>query len=297
MKIACRSILFSCMACMCLAGCGGNSTSSTTPTGNTCTGVVITGTLQDSLTKQPISQGVAVLESGTQFSSTTIYNFSPTQQVATDAHGAFKLCTQTVATPSAIVLEALDSAGKAYPPFTASVTGTTDLGTIPMGGCTGACGLLDDQQQTSLPATITGVITSAPIAKTISVVPQYTLSALDGSKTKDGHSILWSLDLPLFNSSPASSFTTASGACAGTAAFCASYSFPIPSQKPIRPFNGGYLQQVGVPDYMIYAVPGGSASCAQPYRYSVLQQDGTSFLVASPGAQITAAEINFTGCQ
>jgi len=293
-----RAVLSVCTIWMCLAGCGGNSTSSSTPTppaSDACTGVVITGTMQDSLTFQPVAQGVAVLESGTQLSSSVV-NFYPAKQGPTDAHGAFKLCAATVTSPSAIILEALDSAGKAYPPFVAPVTGAADLGTIPMGGCTGMCGF-EGSQQTTLPATITGVITSAPIAKTGSVMPLYAMLALDGSKDSNGHSILWVLALPVFNSSPTNTFSTASGACAGTAPFCATYSFSVPSQKPVTPFNGGYLQEAGTPSYLISVVPDGPALCSPASAMTTTQQDGTLSLPGNPGAQITVAEIDFTKCQ
>jgi len=296
MKTASRSVLSACLMWLCLSGCGGNSTSSVPSTTNTCTGLVITGVLQDSLTSQPVAQGVAVLEAGTQLSATSTYNFSPTQQGSTDAHGAFKLCADTIASPSAIVLEALDSAGKAYPPFIASISGAANLGTIPMGGCRLTCAF-DGQQQTSLPATLAGVITSSPIAKTGSVVPQYTVTALDGSKSKSGFSNLWSLALPLFNSSPASAFSTIAGTCAGKTPFCTTYSFAVPSQRPIQLVNGAYVQETAVPYYLIYAVPAGPAACSPPSKLATFQQDGSSFLAGNPGAQITVAEIDFSACE
>jgi len=295
MKTACRTVLFASLTWLCLAGCGGNSTPSTPPISDACTGAAITGVLQDSLTSQPVAQGVAVLETGTQLSATSIYNFYPAQQVATDTHGAFKLCAATVVSPSAIILEAVDSAGKAYPPFVASISGAADLGTIPMGGCRVTCAF-DGQQQTSLPATIAGVITSSPIAKTGSVVPQYSVTALDGSKSKSGSPNLWSLALPLFNSSQTFTFSTTAGKCAGTAPFCASYSFSVPSQRPMQRVNGAYIQEAAVPYYLIYAVPDGAASCLPPFKVTTFQQDGSSFLTGNPGAQITAAEIDFSDC-
>ena len=279
-----------------MAGCGGNSTSSVPPTSDACTGLAITGVLQDSLTSQPVAQGVAVLEAGTQLSGTSIYDFYPTQQGATDAHGAFTLCLAAIANPSAIVLEALDSTGKAYPPFIASISGAADLGTILMGGCRITCGF-DGQQQTSLPATLKGVITSSPIAKTGTVVPQYAVTALDGSKSKSGYPNLWSLALPLFTSSATTTFGTTAGTCAGTIPFCTNYSFTVPSQEPTQLVNGVYVQGAAVPYYLIYAVPDGPGLCSPPSQLTIFQQDGTSLLAGNPGAQITVAEIDFTRCE
>jgi len=240
---------------------------------------------------------MAILESGTQFSLTPIYNFSPKQQSATDIHGAFKLCAQAVTSPSAIVLEAMDATGKAYPPFVAPISGATDLGTIPMGGCTAACGLIDNQQQTSLPATITGTITSSPITKTGSIVPQYSMLALDGAKASNGSAILWGLAMPMFIPAQTSAFSTAASACPGGSPFCATYSISVPSQKTVQPFNGGYLQEAGVPDYLIYAVPDGPASCSPASASIIQQQNGTLLLPGAPGTQVAAKEIDFTLCQ
>ena len=136
MKTTWRATLLVCLAWICLAGCGNNSISPAAPPGSGCSGVVISGTLLDSLTSQPVAQGMAILESGTELGTTPVFDFYPKQEVATDVHGGFSLCGQTLTYPSAIVFEAADSGGKAYPPFIAPVAGTANLGTILMGGCT-----------------------------------------------------------------------------------------------------------------------------------------------------------------
>jgi hypothetical protein len=257
----------------------------------TCSGVAITGVLHDAQTNLPVAQGWAVLESGTQLSTgIPFYEFYPSQTVATDVHGAFKLCVATISNPSAIVTMALDSAGKAYPPFVTAASAAADLGTIPLGTL-----------PPTAPAVITGVITSAPIAKTGSIVAQYPMLALDGSKSAAGVANLWSLAIPSFNTSQTDKFTTTAGACPGEAPFCATYVFTLPSQKPIQPFTdgaySGYLQGAGAPLYMIYAVPDGTPSCVPQLSLTVFQKDGSTLLTGNPGAQITASDVNFTGCQ
>jgi hypothetical protein len=271
MKTACSFVLITGTLLICLVGCGGGSTSTSLPPppqSNECTGVVFTGILHDSLTGQPVSQGWAIFESGTQLSVTSLYTFSATQKVATDGKGEFRLCTSVVPNPSVLILEALDSAGMVYPPFIAPVIGAADLGTIPMGGCALLCGF-EGSQQTTSPATISGVITSAPIAKTGSIAPHYPVAALDGSKSKDGSPNLWNLAMPIFDSSEASAFSTSPGACDGLAPNCATYTFRVPSQNPIWRVSGGTLQQLaGRPAYMIYAVPDGS-SCVPPFGFTI----------------------------
>lgn len=164
---------------ICMVACGGSGTSPTdSSTGNTCSGVVISGVLQDSLTNQPISRGWAVLESGTQRSIAPVYDFFPTRTATTDVNGAFRLCSPTLKTPAALVVVALDASGNAYPSFVTAVSGSINLGAIPIGMRGGICGF--DGQQTAPPATISGVIASTPIAKSGQVWPQYPMSGLDG---------------------------------------------------------------------------------------------------------------------
>ena len=274
MKISCRTAVLACLVWIFLSGCGGNPPSIAPPTSQSCSGVVISGTLQDSLTRQPVAQGTAVLESGTELSVSRVYEFLPIGQTATDAHGGFSLCAQSANYPSAIVLEALDSVGKAYPPYVTAISGTTDMGTIAMGECTMTCGFFQGEQQTATPATITGVITSAPIAVAGTVVPQYALEALDGSKTADGYPNLWSLAMPVFNASPVLTFNTTAGGCGTGAPYCATYTFSVPSQSPWTPMGGGTIKLAATPQFLIYAGPGKSATCSLPWALAAFQTDG-----------------------
>jgi hypothetical protein len=285
----CGALLLLCI-CICMTTCGGSSSTATSSSNDSCSGVVISGTLQDSLTSAPISRASAVLESGTQLLITRVYNFFPTQTVTPDAQGAFRLCPVAITNPSALVITAMDSSGNAYPPFVAPVSGSADLGTILMGSCRGICGF-EGQQQTSVPANISGVITSTPIGKKGQVLPQYVMNGLDGSNN------LWGLAMPTFNTSQAYTFSTTAGSCGGAAPFCAAYSFTVPSQRPIQRVNDGYLQESAVPYYAIYAVVDGTPSCTPPFALEIYQQDGASLLTGAPGVQLSASIINFTACQ
>jgi hypothetical protein len=287
-----RTASLLCAAWLFLAGCGGNPTPPITGSSG-CTGVLITGTLKDSLTSQPVVQGTAVLESGAQLGSQAAFKFYPSQQAAIDTQGSFQICALSLASPSALVLEALDASGNAYPPFISAVTSSTDFGTIPMGGCTVACML--GASQTSVPAGITGTITSAPVAASGTLVPQYATEALDGSKTSSGGGNVWALAMPSFNPSQTESFRTAAGSCSPSAPFCATYSFTLPSQSPKQRVTGGYLQPVVAPFYIINAAPAGS--CIPPTGQTINQQNSGSLLQANSGAQLTAAPISFTQCQ
>ncbi len=293
MKTAHRTILLTCLAWLGLSGCGGKSPSASGSSG--CSGVVISGTLQDSLTHQPVAQGTAVLEARTELGTTPAYEFYPTTKAATDAAGTFSLCTPSIAAPSAVVIEAMDSTGKAYPPFVAPVSGATALGVIPMGGCTVICGL-DGQQETSSPATITGAITSAPTAIVGTVTPQFALEALDGSKSANGTPNLWAIAIPSLNAAQSFAFQTAAGTCAASAAFCGTYRFTLPSQSPVWRVSGGTLQPTVAPTYLIYATADSTADCNPSSAVTIYQADGASLLTANPGAQLSAATLSFSGC-
>jgi hypothetical protein len=279
-----------CALWLCLVGCGFDPLSSHLHTSDACTGAVITGVLHDSLTGQPVAQGWIFLESGNPLPGTRIYNFSTAQQTTTHDDGTFSICASAIPTPSVIVATALDSSNKAYPMFVAPVSGEIDLGTILMGGCTVICAF-EGQQQTSYPAEIEGVITTAPIAGRGSVVPQYSISAPDAAAT------LWSLTVPSFDSSQSFTFATAATGCTEGVPFCAAYSFLVPSQKPLLAIKGGYTQGTGAPVYSIIASVTDTPSCTPPFAFTSFQQDGTSPLTGTPGVKLTAATISFSRCQ
>ena len=269
-----------------MTACGSHASSPS----NLCTGAAINGTLHDSLTEHPV-QGIVSFEPGSQVLGSSLYNFSVTQNISTDTNGNFQLCEPAVAVPSVVVVTALDSSNNAYPPFVASVTGATSFGTIPMGSCTLVCGQFPGQQQTSPPATIQGIITTVPIAKSGSVLTQYALLALDGSTN------LWNLAMPAYNASGPVAFTTTAAKCTSQSLFCADYTFVLPSQKPVVSTKTGTMQEAGAPDYSINAVIPGTPSCIPPSAFTYFQQNGTSPLTAAPGAQLVAAPINLAACQ
>lgn len=296
MKAFCRAAVLVSVACIFLPGCGSNSTPISAPSGNSCNGATLSGTMRDSLTDQPITQGMAILESGTELGVTSVYSFAPTQQVGTDAQGGFSMCAQSLPNPSVLVLQAMDTGGKAYPPYVTAVTMADDLGIVSMGGCTGVCGLAGEQQ-TAKPAIITGVVTGSPIAITGTLIPQYVLNALDGSKTPDGHYNLWALAMPVFGASPILTFSTASGDCGGTAPFCSAYTFSVPAQSPFYPIKGGTMEMAAPPSYLVHSEPSSSSACTPRYADVAWQSDGKSYLVATEGAQLTAQTISFTNCR
>jgi hypothetical protein len=230
---------------------------------------------------------MAILESGTQqLSQTAVYNFFPTQSVTTDSQGGFSLCAPSIPYPSVLVLEAMDSSGNAYPPFVIQAS-------------TGNYGVFNMGPETAQSATITGTVTSSPIALTGTLIPQFTVNALDLSKAPDGSYNTWALALPMFNASPSLTFSTLPGTCGGTAQFCSTFNMPVSVQTPIEnlKLGIGYVVTPSVmpATYLIYAAPASSA-CTPVFGTTLLQSDGKSPLAATPGAQLTAQTISFTNC-
>ena len=177
---------------------------------------------------------------------------------------------------------------KAYPPYATLVTGATDLGIVNMGGCILICGL-DGQQQTTLPATIAGTITSAPIAVAGTMIPRFAMQALDGSKSPDGLLNLWNLAMPVFNESMTPTFSTVAGSCDGISPYCATYGLVVPSQSPVHPVSGGTLQATVSPVYSIYAALG-TYECVPAYASSLIQSDGKSFRYGDTGCAVDRAK-------
>lgn len=279
-------------------GCGGGGSKPpiNPPSPDTCSGQLITGVLHDSLTGKPVAQGLAALEAGTQLSPTVaLYNFIPTKQASTDATGTFKLCVPSVASPSALVITALDASGSTYPPFISPISGAKDLGTVPMGGCAGTCGLVGEQQTTA-PATIGGNITSAPGAVTGTIYGFIPTFALDGSKTASGDRIIWLLAAPDMSAGHTSAFSTAVNGCTGVSGPCTTYSIDLPSQSPMQLVNGGYLRPAAAPTYMIFATLNQGSVCTLNYGASFFTLTGGA-LQATPGAKLAAADVAFSGCQ
>lgn len=283
-----------CIAVATVAGCGGKISSYVSQNGSLCSDWSISGKMQDSLTGLPVSQGWAVLESGAPIPMTQIYNFTQVQRVKSDSTGVFQMCSSAAVSPAIVVLAALDASGKAYPSFivplsnASTVPRTIDLGTLPMGGCTVLCGF-DGQEQTSEPATLTGMIVSSPIPKTGSVIPEYTILALDGTKN------LWNVLMPVLDDAQTFAFATTALGCTNRTSPCSSYAFTLPSQKPVVPLSGGRQQQASAPVYSIRA--SADPTCSPSSTIDSYEQDGASPLTADAGAELQVSDISFTNCQ
>ena len=275
----------------CLMGCGGGGAPPAPPKSQACTGIAVAGVLHDSLTNLPVAKGWVAIESAVpQLSASTVY-FSQPQTVISDATGAFHACTTSATQPTVVVIVAQDSAGNAYPPFVEQISTTTNLGTIPMGGCTVICGL-DNQQQTSAPAVIKGEITSSPVSNDGYVVPNYAMKPLDGSTAT-----IWNVSFPNLNDVQSYMFSTVANGCSDQMQLCAVYTFLLPSQNAVTPTKGGYRQSGGAPVYSVLAGSANSSACTATTISTYFEKDGKTALTGTPGSQLSAQDIMFSGCR
>jgi hypothetical protein len=289
MNYGLKTLAIFCTFFACLAGCGGNAPLAPIKS-QSCTGIGVSGVLHDSLTNLPVAKGRVAIESAESSISASTVSFSRPQTVISDATGAFQVCSTSATQPTVVVVAAQDSSGKAYPPLVEPISATTNLGTIPLGGCTLICGL-DNQQQTSAPAVIKGEITSSPVSNGGYVAPKYAMKALDGSTAT-----IWNVSFPDLNDGQSYAFSTAANGCADQTQFCAAYTFLLPSQNAMTPTKGGYLQGNGAPVYSILADSANSSTCTASAISAYFEKDDKTALTGSPGAQLSAQDIVFSGC-
>lgn len=281
------------------------------PVAQACT-TPITGVVRDSLTGKPISGGLALLETGTPqvvagFVTREVI-FLEVARTATDANGAFRLCSPgPVSGPTVVVLLALDAAGNEYPPYVAAATDALDLEDVAMGECFVVCDSSIGMMPNLAPAILEGAVTTTPGARAGLVMAQTGIPPLDGSQTT------WSVTIPGLGVGETNAFQTApqtgTGACTG---LCAPYRFTLPAREPIvqtgkqavftgpssglppSPGSGIETQERGETLYGIYATAPG---CKFPFSGAVpLASDGHSFLPVTPGEVIKVHDAPFTEC-
>jgi len=253
-----------------------------------CVGTSFTGSVKDSLTNLPIAGANVVLETGFELGTTPIFNFSPSLTGKTDSQGAFGLCSSASLTIAAIVVEALDVAGNAYPPTITPLSTSSALGTILLGSCYVACGF-PGQTQTSVPSGLSGVITTSPVSASGTLLARTAIPALDGSKN------IWSMTIHGLSDGQLDTFESRPGVCPTSDEQCMSYMYTLPAQAPVELLAGVYKQQLAPPTYSISAATAPTNSCAQPILSTSFQAD-RSPLTAVPGKQLSATTLSFTGC-
>ena len=257
----------------------------------TVTSSSINGTIVDSLSGQAIAGGntVVALE---QKDSSGIDRVI--METVTDVNGAFVFCPVAAGSYD-VVAVAINGAGVAY--AATVITGVQPgnaLGTVP---------LVAEAGTNKSPASITGQVTTSTGSAATSA--DLSISALQAISVNSSTVLV---TIPLAAQSAATaSLTTAAAASCPAKTDCASYTLSVPalnpsvgsfstsgSQKPAAPATGNVNYTVDARAF----VPGGGGTldCST----SDLQTSSTSTktnLTVTPGSNVSAAMLAFSGCQ
>ena len=106
---------------------------------------------------------------------------------------------------------------------------------------------------------------------------------------------IWDLIIPPLSAQESFALGEAGG-CGTANAFCTTYAFRMPSQKPITVVGGKYVQQSGVPVYLMTAIAE-EPLCTPNSVSTSLQQSETAPLLASPGSSLVAETLNLIRCK
>ena len=126
-----------------ITGCTGRSPISNDVADLACAGMLVQGSLRDSLSGLPIINAEVVVEHGAKVLFSNMYSFTADPPSLVDSEGGFRICTSSASLPAVLLVEATDPSGNDYPPFLKSLSSSANVGPIRIGGCTLICGLLD----------------------------------------------------------------------------------------------------------------------------------------------------------
>jgi len=250
----------------------------------TSSSTAISGTIIDGVTQQPVSGGntVVILEQKDNNGVDRVV-----METVTGSNGGFGFCPVAAGTYD-VVAVAINGAGNTYSATVITGVQSGDsLGTIPL-------------TPAGVPASITGqVTTSTGIAATAA---DLSLSALQPA----GSGLL--VTVPLAGQSAATAtITTVSGPGCAANTDCGGYTLSVPGANPsIGAFVSGGNQKpnppaAGAVNYSVDAeafVPNSAAQAdCSPSDLQTNMTSSNTPLVVTPGGNVTAATLAFTGCQ
>ena len=250
------------------------------------TSSTITGTVIDSVTKQAIVGGNAVVALEQKDGNNVDRVIMET--VAAN-NGNFIFCPVTAGTYD-VVITAINGAGTAY--------GATVITGVQPGNSLGNVLIVS----AALPASLKGQITTS--TGSAATVADIQLSALQPI-TVNNVTIDITVPLPQFPAATAT-LTTAPGTCPANTD-CVNYTLSVPAMNPgVAAFSTGGTQTPGAPaagpiNYTMDAlafVPGQASTpdCTQPHMQTS-QTTTNSPLIATAGTQSLPATLAFSGCQ
>ena len=253
------------------------------------TSVSINGKLVDQATGQPIVGGTAIvaLEQNINGVERVVR-----QTIVDPTDGTFVFCPVDSGQTYDVVAVAIDGANVAYAAtITTGVQAGNTLGNVPMYATTGA---------SAAPASITGVVTSTGssggtvVDLTVSALQQVTLNSSNINFT-----------IPLAGQAPPGATATLSTAPSGGSLVCpagtdcAQYTLAVPAVNPTLGIfaTGGTTYTpgaTGAVNYTVEAQAFNPASAGATFCTSPVQ---TTTVAVTAGQSVTAAALNFTGCQ
>ncbi len=257
----------------------------------TLTASSINGKIVDSSTGQPISGGNTIVALEQKDSSGVDRVIMET---VTDPTGAFVFCPVAAGTYD-VVAVAINGAHVAY-------AATVITGAQP-GDALGDVPLVAQAGSNKSPASITGQVTTS--TGSAAAAADISISALQPISLNNSTLLV---TIPLASQSSATaSLTTAAGANCPAKTDCASYTLSVPASNPsVGSFSTSGSQKPAAPasgpvDYTVDAmafVPssGGQADC-NPSDVQTSQTTTNATLSVTAGGSVTAATLQFTGCQ
>jgi hypothetical protein len=254
----------------------------------------ISGQVVDSATQLPIAGGTVLvaLEQPDSMGTDII-----SRQTVADSNGNFNFCPLPTAATFDVVVVAINDAGVAYnATVAAGVPGGTNLGAIPLVAETGGT--------STGPATLQGYVTATTgtdPAEIVAAVSAMQTITLNGGGTR-------AVTIPAEDDSTSNISVDSNTDCPSTAPLntnCAQYTLIEPASNPsVGFFSGGSISYAppasGDVPYSVgasaFATSDGSTpDCTPPSLTASEDSDGNP-LIVTPGATVTPAELDFSGC-
>ncbi len=257
----------------------------------TLTSSSIDGTVVDSVSAQPVVGGntIVALE---QKDSSGIDRVI--METVTDSSGAFVFCPVAAGSYD-VVAVAINGAGVAY--AATVITGVQPgnaLGTVPLVAQVGT---------NKFPASITGQVTTS--IGNAATSADISISALQAISVNNS-TLLVTIPLAAQSAATASLMTAAAASCPAKTD-CVSYTLSVPalnpsagsfatsgSQKPAAPASGSVNYTV---DARAFVPGGGGALDCNPSDLQTSSTSTNTNLTVTPGTNVNAATLAFSGCQ
>jgi uncharacterized protein DUF4382/carboxypeptidase family protein len=247
----------------------------------------ISGTVVDSVSKQPIGGAIVLAEQPSSGVDRVMMSN------VTDSSGNFIFCPLPAGNYDFVVAALASSVA-----YNATVTFNVPLGTALTGS--NAIQLVAETGTTG-PGTITGQITTT--TGSAATAADVTLLALQSATPSGGSAI--PVTIPLFTGSTAFPLPTAAGTCPVNTD-CATYTLIVPASNPsVGTFNSAgtsYSTPAAPPiPYSLEADATTAASTptadCSPSSVTVSMDNASNPLAVTAGGSVTAATIALTGCQ